>query len=95
MNEKINKNEGCCATNSSIKHPKCCSVNAIIPIDGRGQIVIPKDLRDKAGIKAGDKLAVISSESEGKVCCISLVKVEELKEAVKGMLGPMIKEIFE
>ena len=38
----------------------CCKVESLISVDERGQMVLPKDLRDKAGIKPGDKLAVIS-----------------------------------
>jgi len=73
----------------------CCSVSAIIAIDSRGQIVLPKDVREKANVKAGDKFAVISSESDGKVCCISLVKADDFADMVKGMLGPMLKEILQ
>ncbi len=29
-------------------------------VDERGQMVLPKDVRDKANIKPGDKLAVVS-----------------------------------
>jgi hypothetical protein len=28
------------------------------------------------------------------VCCITLIKVEDLVEMVKGQLGPIIKEIL-
>ncbi len=73
----------------------CCKVDAIIAIDGRGQLVLPKELREKAGVKAGDKFAVISHESEGKVCCISLVKADDFAETIKGMLGPMMKGILQ
>ena len=41
----------------------------------------------------GDKLAVVNWERDGEVCCISLIKVEKLAEMVKGMLGPVIKDI--
>jgi len=77
------------------KGMKCCKVDAVIAIDGRGQIVLPKEVREKAEVKAGDKFAVISFESEGRVCCISLVKADDFAETVKGMLGPMMKEILE
>jgi AbrB family looped-hinge helix DNA binding protein len=71
----------------------CCNVDAIISVDGRGQIVLPKDLREKAHIKAGDKFAVISWNAGGKVCCISLVKTDDFADTVKSTLGPMLKEI--
>lgn len=73
----------------------CCRVEALVTIDERGQMVLPKELRDKAGIRAGDKLAVVGMETEGKVCCISLIKVEEITEMVKSLLGPVMKDIFE
>ena len=72
----------------------CCKVEALISVDERGQMVLPKELREKAEIHAGDKLAITSWEKDGKVCCISLVKAEELTEMVKGMLGPVMKEIL-
>jgi bifunctional DNA-binding transcriptional regulator/antitoxin component of YhaV-PrlF toxin-antitoxin module len=58
-------------------------------------MVLPKELRERAHIRAGDKLAVISWEKDGRVCCISLIKVEQLAEIVKGMLGPVMKDILE
>ena len=73
----------------------CCKVESVISVDDRGQMVLPKEIRDKAEIHAGDKLAVISWEKDGEVCCISLIKVEDLTEMVKGMLGPVMKEILQ
>ena len=89
------KDAGCCEAGSAMKDIGCCRVDDIITIDGRGQIVLPKDLRNKAGVKAGDKFAVISCEAGGKVCCISLIKADDFTETVKGMLGPIMKEILQ
>ena len=72
----------------------CCKVESVITIDERGQMVLPKEIRDKTKIRAGDKLAVISWEKDGKVCCISLIKAEDFAEMVKDLLGPMMKEIM-
>jgi len=72
----------------------CCKVEALVGVDERGQMVLPKEARDKAGIHAGDKLAVISWEKGGQVCCLSLIKAESLTDMVKGMLGPVVEEIF-
>ncbi len=72
----------------------CCKVESVISIDERGQMVLPKEIRDKAKIGAGDKLAVMSWEKNGKVCCISLIKTEDLTGMAKDMLGPMMKEII-
>jgi len=89
-----NKSKECCEAGSMSKIAGCCSVDSIVAIDGRGQIVLPKEVREKAGINAGDKLAVISCESDGKVCCITLVKADDFAEKVKDMLGPMLKGIM-
>ena len=89
---KKDRGEACCVpTGSGIGNYK---VESVISVDDRGQMVLPKEIRDKAKIRAGDKLAVISWEQGGEVCCISLIKAEELAEMVKGLLGPMMKEII-
>lgn len=73
----------------------CCKVESVVSVDDRGQMVLPKELRDKAKISAGDKLALISWEKDGKVCCLSLMKVEGLAEVVKDRLGPVMREILQ
>jgi AbrB family looped-hinge helix DNA binding protein len=74
--------------------PSCCRMEAVVSIDARGQIVLPKDLRDRAGIEKGDKLMVIACENEGKVCCITLMKADDSDDMVREMMGPMLKGIF-
>lgn len=71
-----------------------CAVEALVTVDERGQMVLPKELRSKAGIKAGDKLAITSWEKDGEVCCIALIKAENLDGLVRGILGPVMKEIL-
>jgi AbrB family looped-hinge helix DNA binding protein len=70
----------------------CCTVEAVLSIDERGQMVLPKDVRQKAGISTGDKLALISWERDGKVCCLALMKVENLSGMVQGVLGPLVQD---
>jgi antitoxin PrlF len=72
----------------------CCKIEALISVDERGQMVLPKEMRDRADIHAGDKLALVSWEKEGKVCCFILIKAGEFGEMVKGLLGPLMKEIM-
>ena len=69
-------------------------VSGVVAVDARGQIVLPKDVRDKLGVKAGDKFVLVSSQSEGKICCLFLVKADEFAGSVKEMLGPVAKEIL-
>jgi AbrB family looped-hinge helix DNA binding protein len=73
----------------------CCKIESIVSVDDRGQMVLPKDIRDKAGIHAGDKLALICWERGGEVCCISLIKVDGLADGVRGILGPVMKDIIQ
>ena len=73
----------------------CCKIEAVVSVDDRGQMVLPKDIRSRANINAGDKLALICWERNGEVCCISMIKVEELADGIKSMLGPVMKNIIQ
>lgn len=80
----------CCAPRSE----PASTVEAVLSVDERGQMILPKDLRRRAGIGAGAKLAIVSHEMDGEVCCITLIKVESLNEMVKGVLGPVMKDVL-
>jgi AbrB family looped-hinge helix DNA binding protein len=81
----IDGNENCC---------DCCKVEAVVSIDERGQMVLPKELRDKANIKAGEKMAVVSLSNNGKVSCLAMIKAEEISGMVKTLLGPLAKDLI-
>ena len=82
----------CCAGSGSDQ--PCCKVESVVSVDERGQMVLPKDLREKANIKAGDKLAVVSyAGKNGVTSCLALIKVDDLSSLVKQMLGPLFKEV--
>ena len=89
---KKGESDSCCPP--SEREISCCKVEAVVSVDERGQMVLPKEIRDKANINAGDKLAVVSWEKDGKTCCISLIKAEGLTVMVKDMLGPVMKEML-
>src|SRR4030042_3472864 len=89
MNKK--EKRGCLA--GSGKNSSCCKVESLISVDERGQMVLPKDLREKANIKPGDKLAVISWEKEGAFCCFTLTKAVSLAGGIRDFLGPMMKDL--
>ena len=90
MTKKENNEHYCVPPDNS-----CCKVEALISVDERGQMVLPKDIREKANIRAGDKLALTCWEKDGKVCCISLTKAEDLTEMVKNMLEPVMKDVLQ
>lgn len=83
--------ESCCQPIN--KNTCSCKVESVITIDERGQMVLPKDVRDKAKISSGDKFAVVCLEKDGEVCCISLIKTKELGGMVKDLLGPLMNDI--
>ena len=85
------KQEACCPPETDVTASKVASV---LSIDERWQMVLPKDLRKRAGIGPGDKLAVVTHERDGEVCCLTLIKVDSLTEMVKGVLGPLMKDII-
>jgi antitoxin PrlF len=72
----------------------CCRVDSLVSVDERGQMVLPKELRLKAGIQAGDKLAVVCYEKDGEVCCLTLMKVDLLNSIVKDVLSPLMQEVL-
>lgn len=90
---KSTGSEGCCPPSDG--GAPCCSVDAILGVDERGQMVLPKEMRQKAGIGAGDKLAAVSLYRDAEVCCIALIKVDELTPMVKGMLGPVMGRLLQ
>ncbi len=70
--------------------PECCKVESVVTVDERGQMVLPKEIRERAGIKAGDKLAVVAIADGDKLCCIALIKADALSGTVRLMLKPML-----
>ena len=42
----------------------CCGMGAVVRVDGRGRIVIPKDVRRACGIGAGDLVLIEVRDGE-------------------------------
>ncbi|NPV59866.1 MAG: AbrB/MazE/SpoVT family DNA-binding domain-containing protein [Actinobacteria bacterium] len=84
------KKQGCCEVAGEGSQ---CRVESLLSVDERGQMVLPKDFRERAGIKAGDKLVLVSWSRDGEICCMSLIRAEELAGLVKDKLGPLMAEI--
>jgi len=70
-----------------------CRIDAVVTMDAKGQIVLPKDLREKANFKPNEKIALVASEKNGEVCCIMMLKAERLVGAVTKTLGPLLKGV--
>jgi antitoxin PrlF len=69
-----------------------CRLEAVLPIDERGQMILPKNIREKIGITTGDKFALVSWGKNGKICCLALTKVENLGDSVKSLFEPLIQD---
>jgi antitoxin PrlF len=71
----------------------CCRVESLVSVDERGQMVLPKDVRERAGIRPGDKLALATWQGEQGVCCIFLMKTDVLSGLLRTVLGPALKAL--
>ncbi len=45
--------------NDQCHRKECCKIDAVVTVDAKGQIVLPKDLRERAKLKPNDKLAIM------------------------------------
>ncbi len=70
-----------------------CKVEYLVNVDERGQMILPKALRERADIKSDDKLAVIGWEKEGTLCCLTLIKADSLIGGIQDFLSPMIQDL--
>ena len=69
------------------------SLEAIVSCDDRGQLVLPKDIRKKLEIAAGEKLALMQLSGEGERF-LAIVKAESLGDAIKGYMSPVVKGLI-
>lgn len=103
--KRKDRDPGCCGPKGMHAHGAgaglgCCRIEAVVSVDDRGQLVLPKDVRERAGIGAGDKLAIVFHGGHGGRggrghCCLTLIKAESLADGVRTMLGPMMKDMFD
>jgi antitoxin PrlF len=62
-------------------------IDAIVTVDLKGQILLPKNVREKTGFEPNEKIALLSLEKDGELCCLLMIKAEKLGEAVTKALG--------
>ncbi len=82
------KGKGCCASEAACKVSH--QIEAIITVDERGQMVLPKETRIRAGIRAGDKLALVGWLRGDRVCCLSLIRAEEMAETIGELMSALM-----
>jgi antitoxin PrlF len=73
----------------------CCKVESLISVDEKGQMVLPKEVRERAGIRPGEKMALISWEKDGSICCFTLIKADYLAQGVRDFLGPIMQGVYQ
>lgn len=59
-----------------------------VKVGERGQIVIPKEIREMFGIKAGDSLLVLADSRDG----IAILQDDDLFAQFQGRLGKSVVE---
>jgi antitoxin PrlF len=62
-------------------------MKAVAKVTSKGQITLPRDLRRRLGIRAGDK---VSFEEVGAEICIRPVKTSDAFEKYRGIGNPGI-----
>ena len=68
----------CCDENE-----ECPPLESVVSVDERGQLVLPKEIRERWGLKGGDKLAILTNIKGGKICCVAMVKADLLTKNFK------------
>ena len=60
------------------------TVEDIVKVSPKGQIVIPKEIRKKLGVSAGEKLLVMSRDEEILIKKLKSFSIEEIAERIAG-----------
>ncbi|MBI2220310.1 MAG: AbrB/MazE/SpoVT family DNA-binding domain-containing protein [Acidobacteria bacterium] len=68
----------------------CCRVAGLVTVDERGQMVLPKSVRERAAIRAGDQLALVSWEQGDDIHGVFLIKADHLTDLISAMLEPAL-----
>ncbi len=72
----------------------CCKVEAVVTVDNKGQILLPKELRNSANLNTNDKMIAISLLANTESPIIVLVKADMLGDIIKNFLGPALSDLF-
>jgi AbrB family looped-hinge helix DNA binding protein len=54
-------------------------------------MVLPKEVRERAGLRPGDRLAVITWEEGGKIRVVCLTKADELSGSALNLIAPLMR----
>lgn len=65
-------------------------IEAVVSFDDRGQLVLPKEMRKKFDMKAGDKFAIVSCCEGENLCCLTFIKSTALNAALSSFITPVL-----
>ena len=71
------------------------SIEAILSCDDRGSLVLPKEIRKRLKIKAGEKLALLNIKNDEGDFLLTLIRANSLEGLIKNYLTPVMKDIIE
>lgn len=71
------------------------SIEAIISCDDRGSLILPKEIRKRFKINAGEKLALLNIKGGDDDFFLTIIKAESLEELIKNYLTPVMKDLIE
>jgi AbrB family looped-hinge helix DNA binding protein len=91
MNRKDDHSPCCDPNNLSTG---CCRVESVVSVDSKGQILLPKEIREKLDIKTNDRLVIVSLGKSDQPSGIVLIKANYLGNMVRTFLGPIMKDLF-
>jgi antitoxin PrlF len=83
----------CCDSSCScrgVNSLDCCRVEAVVSVDSRGQMMLPKELRERAGFMPDQKRALVSWKKGDALCCVTLQRADDLAEMVRRTYGPLL-----
>ena len=71
-----------------------CSVEAVLSVDERGQMVLPKAMRTALGVENGGKLAAVTMQQGQEMCCVTLMRTDRLDGMARSFLSPIVSAVF-
>jgi len=61
-------------------------IEDIVKVSPKGQIVIPKEIRKRLGVSAGERLLVMTEDKEILIKKLEKMSIEEIGEKVEGVV---------
>ena len=68
---------------TSMKSMKSEKIEDVVKVSPKGQIVIPKEIRERLGVIAGEKLLVMSRDKEILLKKMEKLSIEEIGEKIE------------